>query len=283
MIIKIAQNIGFCFGVRRAVELSQKLAKEYKKTIYTYGELIHNSDVVNKLKSEDDIVVETDYNKLHKGDILVIRSHGASNDVITNCTNAGIKIIDATCPFVKNIHEIVKRECNNRQIIIVGKKDHPEVIGIVSNCSDYAVVNSVSDLYSLDFKEKVCIVAQTTSNVNSFYEIAQEVSKKVHDLLIYDTTCKTTRQRQQEAKELSSTCSVMFVIGDKNSSNTCKLVDICKQNCNNVYLIENSVFIPKNELNSKSVIGIVAGASTPDWVIKEVVDELENINKSQNC
>lgn len=277
MQIRLAKNIGFCFGVNRAVETAQKLVRESKRDIYTYGELIHNREVIERLRGEGVIPVDS-LDDVPSGNILVIRSHGVPEAVISECKKRGIIVHDATCPFVKKIHDIVRSESRSKQVIIVGTDGHPEVVGIAGNCvgGKAVVVSSVEEAKMLDCDGKnVCVVAQTTCMVSKFVQISETIKKKCNNAIIYDTTCDTTRKRQEEAEKLSRECDRMMVIGDKNSSNTRKLAEICKKNCRKVVTIENSFDIALENIYFDGIIGIVAGASTPDWMIMEVL-RMEN-------
>lgn len=274
MPIRVAKNIGFCFGVRRAVECAEELAKERNRVIYTYGELIHNGEVIDELIKKG-IVPVNDLSELCKGDVLLIRSHGVPKAVFSECSERGIEVFDATCPFVKRIHKIVEKECKERQIIIVGMRNHPEVIGIAGNCEGACVVQNITELDEIELSKKVCVVVQTTFLRSTFTEITDEIKKRCDDVLIYDTTCDTTRKRQEEAEKLSRECDTMIVIGGKNSSNTRKLADICKKNCKNVLCIEKTTANTLENINFNDIIGLVAGASTPDRMIMEVL-RMEN-------
>ncbi|HOQ17494.1 MAG TPA: 4-hydroxy-3-methylbut-2-enyl diphosphate reductase [Defluviitaleaceae bacterium] len=276
--IIIAKYSGFCFGVKRAVDMTTN-HKNTNGKIYTLGPLIHNKDVINRLNNQGIKIMEMDeFDKLTEEDTLVIRSHGVGAEIIQKLENSGANIIDATCPFVSSIHRKVKKYSDlGYQIIIVGDKDHPEVIGINGWCDNTAIVTKDgTDLK--DIPSRVCIVAQTTERLTNYEKVVDIVSKNCKELVKFNTICNATKERQESAQELSKEVDLMIVIGGKNSSNTKKLYEICRLNCENTLFIENSTELPKWVITDETIkkIGITAGASTPDWVIEEVVNKIKN-------
>jgi len=279
--IILAKHAGFCFGVMRAVKaVYDKVASG--EPIYTIGPIIHNPQVVDELRKKG-VVIEEDIDRIENGTVI-IRSHGVVPAIYERIKEKNLKLVDATCPYVKRIHEKVRRfHENDYQIIIVGEREHPEVIGINGWCNNQAIIlNDSSDIDSLPPVKKACVVAQTTITQEKWDEVIGAITPRVQDLEIFNTICYTTSERQKEAVAISKIASVMLVIGGKNSSNTQKLFNICKQYCKRTYAIETAADIPLLHLGSNDIVGITAGASTPDWIIKEVVSrmsEQEHMNQ----
>lgn len=277
--IIFAENAGFCFGVKRAVEEALKNREKYNKKIYTLGPLIHNHDVVSMLEENNIYSLEMDDIKnLSSEDVVLIRSHGVSKKVIENLENHGVTVINATCPYVTNIQK--KADKYNKEgykVVIMGDKNHPEVIGIKGWADENAIVTKSGEVET-QLPDKVCLVAQTTEKQENWEKTFNSISEKTKDVLAFNTICAATEVRQKSAMEISKKVDLMLVIGGKNSSNTTKLYEICKENCEETYHIENAKDIPLGLINNKSIelIGITAGASTPDWVIREVVEIMEN-------
>ncbi|CUH92646.1 bifunctional 4-hydroxy-3-methylbut-2-enyl diphosphate reductase/30S ribosomal protein S1 [Herbinix luporum] len=273
MKIKVADSAGFCFGVQRAVDLVYKEISN-GLPIYTYGPIIHNDEVVEDLRKKGVKVIETleELKDLPKGTII-IRSHGISRKVYDEISSYGHNIKDATCPFVKKIHNIVNKQ-DERHIIIVGNPGHPEVQGIMGWCNNnYTVVEDIEGAmnFNLPLDVKICIVAQTTYNYNRFQDLVEIISKKGYDIFVLNTICNATQSRQQEAYELAKKSEAMIVIGGKQSSNTRKLYEICKKECENTYYIQKLDDLDLNSFKSFRNVGITAGASTPHNIIKEVL------------
>jgi len=272
--IKVAESAGFCFGVQRAVDLVYKNINS-GKPVYTYGPITHNEQVVEDLDRKGVKVIEKpeELKILPKGTII-IRAHGIPKKLYDELSSYGHEIVDATCPFVKKIHRIVDKEVE-RHVIVVGNPDHPEIKGIIGWCNDsnYTVVQDIEDAKRLDLPPdtKLCIVAQTTYNYNRFQELVEIISKKGYDILVFNTICNATQLRQQEAYELARNSDVMIVIGGMHSSNTRKLYEICKNECKNTYYIQKPDDLDLNWFKSCRNVGITAGASTPHYIIKEVL------------
>jgi len=279
--IIFAEKSGFCFGVKRAVETALDARKKYDKDIYTLGSLIHNNDVVSFLKDKGIYPVEIrDLDSLKQNDVIIIRSHGVPKSTIDLLNSKGIIVIDATCPFVSNIHEKVKKYSElDYDIVIVGDEEHPEVIGINGWCDNKAHISKDGDnLESL--KAKVCIVSQTTEKLSNLQNVVSKVVKISKEIAVFNTICSATSERQKAANELSKKVDCMVVIGGKQSSNTTKLYEICKNNCKSTIHVENSGEIPDEIIKNKNYlkIGVTAGASTPDWIIEEAIDKMSENN-----
>lgn len=276
MKITIAKSAGFCFGVKRAVDLVYKEV-ETKSPVYTFGPIIHNEEVVSDLGKKGVRVIEhpEELKALPKGTII-IRSHGISEKIQQELSSYGHKIIDATCPYVKKIHRAVHvKNSDEKHIIIIGNRTHPEVEGIVGWCNnthDCTIIEKEEEARAFDIalERKVCIVAQTTFNYKKFQDLVEIISKKGYDILVLNTICNATEERQAEAYQLARQSDAMIVIGSKHSSNTRKLYEICKKECENTYYIQKLVDLDLNLFKSYRNVGITAGASTPNNIIKEV-------------
>lgn len=276
MEVKVAKSAGFCFGVKRAVDkvYEQIENNNDKLDIYTYGPIIHNEEVVKDLETRGVKVINSvdELKELKKG-IVIIRSHGADKRIYDIIEENGLQLVDATCPFVRKIHKIVQNEENNNtHIIIIGNPSHPEVQGIRGwSGENTTIINSEEEAenFSLEDNKKICIVSQTTFNYKKFKYLVEIISKKGYDINVLDTICNATHERQREAGEIAKQVDTMIVIGGRNSSNTQKLYEICKKECNNTYYIQTLEDLKLDEIKTGSV-GITAGASTPNNIIEEV-------------
>lgn len=276
--IIIAKSAGFCFGVDNAVKLAFEALEHSPNSTCTFGELIHNRQVSERLKKKGaKVVLNTD--ELNSDDHVVIRAHGIGEAVYKEINNKNATIHDATCPYVKRIHKLVnEKHADGCMIILVGDKNHPEVIGINGWCDNNAfIVLTEEDVNNLPYSSDcVCVFSQTTMKPEKYEEIYKIIKKKFANAIKFDTICNATVQRQSEAESLSREVDLMIVIGGKNSSNTQKLYEICKENCSQTYLIENADELPPFDKNVRRV-GITAGASTPEMVIKEVFFHMEDM------
>lgn len=277
MEIIVARTAGFCFGVKRAVEMVYDNVT--KDNVYTYGPIIHNEEVVKDLEQKGVRVFETDeeVSNSDKGTVI-IRAHGVPVESYNLLSDAGHEIVDATCPFVLKIHKIVKEaSLRGEYVIIVGDDSHPEVVGIRSCAGDDCkVIAGVEDAQKFvednkKMTKKLCIVSQTTFNYNKFQEVVEIFRKNsYHRYDILNTICNATEERQREAAEIAGRVDVMIVIGGRNSSNTQKLYDICKAICDKTYYIQNADDMDYSLLRGADKVGITAGASTPKIIIEEV-------------
>ena len=279
--IRVAESAGFCFGVKRAIEMAYE-AIGVEPKLYSYGQLIHNKTVTDDLASKGLEIVES-LDGLTEGTLL-IRSHGVGKALYDEAEAKGLKILDGTCPFVKKIHNIVHDKlADGMGIIIVGDGTHPEVIGINGWCENAAVIledEEAAKTKEIPEKEKYAVVVQTTFRQAKFDKILEILQDRGVNMEVHNTICSATEERQTEAEELSKTVDKMIVIGGKNSSNTQKLVEICAKNCGNTVHIETICDLVLNNFGKDDKIGITAGASTPPAIIKEVVvtmsEALEN-------
>ncbi|MBS5468631.1 MAG: 4-hydroxy-3-methylbut-2-enyl diphosphate reductase [Clostridium sp.] len=275
MEVRVAKTAGFCFGVKRAVEQVYEQIKKGNGPIYTYGPIIHNEEVVRDLEEKGVRVIDTkeELSALSKG-VVIIRSHGVGREIYEILEHNGITVVDATCPFVKKIHRIVKEQGEEgRRVIIVGDESHPEVQGIKGwGNDDTLVIKTAEELERLPLRdgERLCVVAQTTFNYNKFKDIVEKISKTRYDILVLNTICNATQERQVEAKQIASEVDAMIVIGGKNSSNTQKLFEICRRECKNTYYIQTLSDLKPEKAGSVRSVGITAGASTPNNIIEEV-------------
>lgn len=274
----LAENAGFCFGVQRAVEEALKVKNKFNKKIYTLGPLIHNNDVVKYLEKNDIFAVSYDeIDTLSEGDVILIRSHGVSKDVMENLEKNKLIVVNATCPYVTNIHKKVSKYSDlGYNIVILGDDKHPEVIGINGWCKNSAIVTK-NGVFEEKIPNKICVVSQTTEKEETWKKTVSNLSASSKELLAFNTICSATEVRQKSASELAKIVDIMIVIGGKNSSNTTKLYQISKEHCPNTIHIENSKELTSEfiENNKNKTVGITAGASTPDWIIKEVMDIME--------
>ena len=277
MNVELAKTAGFCFGVKRAVDtVYEQVEKHQNEKIFTYGPIIHNEEVIKDLRSHGvEVIQDEEELRTVDADVVVIRSHGVAKYIYDIMDERGIACVDATCPFVKKIHKIVAEESEKGSyIIIIGNSEHPEVEGIKGWAGDQvSVIQTPEDAERFELvrkEQKVCIVAQTTFNYNKFKELVEIISKKRYDIVVLNTICNATKERQTEARQIAARVDAMVVIGDKRSSNTQKLFEICKEECLNTYYIQTLDDLDINQLRSVETVGITAGASTPNKIIEEV-------------
>ncbi len=291
MEVKLAKSAGFCFGVKRAVDKVYEQI-ETGKTIYTYGPIIHNEEVVSDLEQKGVKVIE-DKESLQKliaerqcreeghGGAVIIRSHGVPKEIQELIENSPLECIDATCPFVKRIHRIVEKESlSGKHIVIVGNPGHPEVEGIMGWCrGPMTVLETEEEAKKCVFPQgtELCIVSQTTFNYNKFQHIVAIFQEKGYNDSVVNTICNATEERQTEAREIASKADAMIVIGGKHSSNTRKLYEICSAECANTYFIQTLDDLHLELPKAAILVGITAGASTPNKLI-EVVQNYVRIN-----
>lgn len=277
MNVVLAKSAGFCFGVKRAVDTVYEQIKEHgsERRIYTYGPIIHNMEVVNDLKKKGVYPIESPEELARiSGQVLIIRSHGVKKEIYDIAKKNNIQLVDATCPFVKKIHEIVHEAgSEGRTVVIVGNEEHPEVQGIIGWADNKAIViRNEEEAQNLKFEkdEPVTVVSQTTFSVKKFNDIVEIIKKKGYSVSIINTICNATSTRQKEAESVSKQVDVMLVVGDRLSSNTQKLFEICKTYCTDTYYIQTIEDLDEQNLQSGISVGITAGASTPNNIIQEV-------------
>lgn len=286
--VTVAKSAGFCFGVDRAVKMVYNELEKNTK-VATFGEIIHNQDVVNDMKSKGARVVES-VDELIDGETVVIRSHGVGKEIYRQIAEKGNVMLDATCPFVSKIHKIVEEKTKEGYfILIAGDLNHPEVQGIIGHCKQNFLV--FKDNFELKhvfeenekiFQKKLAFVAQTTYNIIEWHSCLKMIPEDASDIVIFDTICNATDTRQSDAAELAKSSDVMLVVGGKHSSNTVKLYEVCSRYCR-TYHIENSEELSSLKLPYAERIGITAGASTPAYIIKEVQTTMtDNVNLNEN-
>ncbi|MDY5648285.1 MAG: bifunctional 4-hydroxy-3-methylbut-2-enyl diphosphate reductase/30S ribosomal protein S1 [Lachnospiraceae bacterium] len=286
MKIRVAKTAGFCFGVERAVNKVYEQAEKGRKPIYTFGPIIHNEEVVKDLKKRGVSVLENEeeLSGIREGTVI-IRSHGVGKEIYRMIEAQGLSCVDATCPYVLKIHRIVEKESRNgRRIIIIGNARHPEVEGIRGHCAAPVTIiesSEQAEQFSENTNDKFCIVSQTTFNYNKFKELVEIILKKGYDVIVLNTICRATEERQTEAKAIAAVSDAMIVIGGSHSSNTQKLFEICKKECTNTYYIQTLVDLDTNQLQSIDNVGITAGASTPKNIIEEVQKEMSEVSFEQ--
>ena len=281
--VVVAESAGFCFGVKRAVEIVENQINEKAgNPIYTYGPIIHNEIVVSEFEANGVKVLEEDMplDSVEPG-IVIIRSHGVAKRVIEDLEEKGFEIVDATCPSVLKIHKLVQEfDEKGYRIVIVGNESHPEVCGIIGwiPSGEYVCVSSAEEFEALNLpKDKIIgIVSQTTFNYDKFQEIVEIISQKGYDICAKNTICSATEERQKEAVRISQNSEAMIVIGGKSSSNSRKLFEICQENCKNTYFIQTKDDLDLSVLQSIDDVGITAGASTPKKIIEEVQEKCQN-------
>ena len=287
MKITLAKSAGFCFGVKRAVDTvyeQLEMSAAERQPIYTFGPIIHNEEVVHDLEEKGVTVLESveelEERAAHGGTVI-IRAHGVEKGISEKIKELGYTLVDATCPFVLKIHRLVERysgeDCH---IVIVGNASHPEVKGIKSwsNAEDTRVIGTreEAEKYDASHGKKVCIVSQTTFNYNKFQELVEIIKEKGYDIIVLNTICNATEERQTEARVIAEQVDAMIVIGGRNSSNTQKLFEICKNECKNTYYIQTVKDLDLAEVRSVDNVGITAGASTPNNIIEEVQKNVRN-------
>ena len=277
MKIELASSYGFCFGVKRAIEIAEK----YENSA-TMGPLIHNDDEINRLKKDFKVGLYSKLSDVKPDDTVIIRTHGIPKNDLKDLRKNTKKVINATCPFVTTPQNIVKNMSKEGySILIFGDTEHPEVKGVMSYAEDLDDVNvviSIEDLEKINFKnKKIATVAQTTKKKETYLEIVNALILKNKEVRVFNTICDATFENQDAAREISIKSDVMIVIGGKNSSNTKQLHSICLENCKDSYLIENENELQKEWFKEKKSCGITAGASTPDWVIQKVIDKIKSL------
>ncbi len=278
MKIQLASSYGFCFGVKRAI----KIAEEHQGS-KTYGPLIHNKDEINRLKEGFNIGLAEKLDDVTPEDSVVIRTHGIPKEELSQLRAQENQIIDATCPYVTTPQNIVAQMSEKGySIVIFGDKDHPEIKGVVSYAKDVRnafIVKHENELENLPILSKVAVVAQTTRKPEDFLKIVNALVLTHKEVRVFNTICNATFENQDAAAELAKDADIMVVIGGKHSSNTKQLHSICKSYCDDSYLIENERELEAEWFEGKELCGISAGASTPDWIVQNVIDKIESLKK----
>ena len=274
MEIRKAESYGFCFGVKRAIKIAEEL-----KDATTIGPLIHNNEEINRLKRDFNVKTVDSFEDLGDVKKAIIRTHGIEKQNLEKLKKSDVEIVDATCPYVTNPQKIVEKMSNEGyQIVIFGDKKHPEVKGVRSySVTPPIVVANVEELKDKEIKRKVAVVAQTTKKISEFQNVIDYLVTISREVRVFNTICNATFENQDAVRKLSREADVMIIIGGKNSSNTKELFNISKQNCDSSYHVESKDELEKEWFKNKKVCGISAGASTPDWIIEEVISKIKEI------
>jgi len=276
MEIRVAEKAGFCFGVKRAIDIAFDLAEEGKGGVYTFGPLIHNPQVVERLKQEG--ISSIDDIHLNSIKTLIIRTHGVPPHVYKETERMGYRVVDATCPFVKNAQQYALRlRDDGYQVLIVGDKNHPEVKGLMGFAGDDVI--TVEDAKAIPpLKRKIGIIVQTTQRFEVFQEVVSHVIGMAREIKIFNTICDYTARRIRETEELAKNVEMMIVVGGKNSSNTTQLYRLSRKCCPRVYHVETCDEVDKGWFEGIETVGITGGASTPNWIIEEIVEMIKEIS-----
>lgn len=274
MEVVLANHYGFCFGVKRAIEIA-----ENSKNASTIGPLIHNNKEISRLKTDYNVETLNNINDVKNIKKAIIRTHGIPKDDLKFLKKNGIDIVDATCPFVTKPQQICEKMSDEGyDIVIFGDKDHPEVKGVMSYAKkDVVVVLNVDELKNKMFSNKIAVVSQTTRKVDEFMKIVNYLIVNHKEVRVFNTICNATFENQDAARELAKKSDVMVVIGGKNSSNTKQLYSISKEFCYDSYLIESENELKKEWFKNKKSCGVTAGASTPNWVIERIIGKIKEI------
>lgn len=281
MKIIVAKNSGFCNGVRRSVDLANKASEKNIKT-YTLGPLVHNPTQVKMLEKKGVSVVDENEVLKIKNSQIVIRSHGVSENLKENLKNNSNEVVDATCPVLLNIYKkIIEKENDGYTVVIIGDKEHPEIKAMASYVNNGIIIKDETEAKNITNMSKLYVVSQTTNRIDFFENIAHELEKTNDDVVIENTICNATRLRQEACKSLSKEVDCMIVVGGFNSSNTNKLYQIAQKYCENVQRIETVKDLPLQKLSNFNIIGVIAGASTPDQVIEEVVNRMDDLTNEE--
>jgi 4-hydroxy-3-methylbut-2-enyl diphosphate reductase len=281
MKVLLADEYGFCFGVERAVDMVED-ALEEGDTVRTLGPLIHNEQEMERLGHQG-VTTIAEPIQIQRGETAVIRAHGVTPQVQQELEERASKVVDATCPFVTRVQKLAARAAEaDRHVIIVGSPDHPEMVGVKGYAPDHAfIIKDATEVDSLPRLRNPLVVSQTTIKAKTFFDTAEAIKTKTDDeVQVVNTICSATRDRQDAAMALSTMVDAFYVIGGRHSSNSIKLVGVCKENCDKSFLIETEDEINAEDLSGVQTVGVTAGASTPEWLIKKVVARLEEIGRA---
>lgn len=280
MKVLLADEYGFCFGVERAVEMVED-SLDKKETVRTLGPLIHNEQEMQRL-GEHGVSTISQPVQIKRGETAVIRAHGVTPDVQKDLEKKASKVVDATCPFVTRVQKLASRAAKeNRHVIVIGNPDHPEMIGVKGYAPDHAfIIKDETEVANLPKLNNPLVVSQTTIKLKTFFDTAEAIKKiAVGETQIVNTICSATRDRQDAARALAGEVDAFYVIGGDHSSNSRKLLTVCKEQCEKSFLIQTEEDINAEDLRGVANVGVTAGASTPKWLIDKVVKYLENIGK----
>jgi len=272
MKIQLAENYGFCFGVKRAIKIAEE-----NQNAATYGPLIHNSKEIDRLDRDFKVGLVEDFTTFQSGEKAIVRTHGIVKDELSSLHKFGVEVIDATCPYVTKPQEIAQEMSESGyDVVIFGDEKHPEIKGVKSYATHGAeVVTDIEDVKKLKLKERIALIAQTTRKVEDYMSIATYLIPRHKEVRVFNTICNATFENQEAVNKLAKEADVMIIIGGKNSSNTKELYSISYDNCSNSYHIEDENDLDFLWFRDKNLCGISAGASTPDWIIQNVIDAIQ--------
>ena len=280
MQVLLADEYGFCFGVERAVEMVEE-AIESGETVRSLGPLIHNDQEMQRLGTHG-VTTISEPVQIGRGETAVIRAHGVTPQVQKELEEKATKVVDATCPFVTRVQKLAARAAaEDRHVIIVGSPDHPEMIGVHGYAPDHAfVIKDETEVAALPWLRNPLVVSQTTIKAKTFFDTAEAIKTHTHDeVQVINTICSATRDRQEAARALAGMVDAFYIIGGRHSSNSVKLLAVCKEQCEKSFLIETEDEINTNDLAGAEKVGVTAGASTPNWLIEKIVKHLNDIGR----
>ncbi len=283
MQVLLADEYGFCFGVERAVEMVEE-AVAAGETVRSLGPLIHNKQEMQRLAHDGVTTIDSPV-QITRGETAVIRAHGVTPQVQKELEEMASKVVDATCPFVTRVQKLAARAAaEDRHVVIVGAPDHPEMIGVKGYAPDHAfIIRDESELDLLPRLRRPLVVSQTTIKSKTFFDTAEAIKTKTDDQVeIVNTICSATRDRQEAARALAGMVDAFYIIGGRHSSNSVKLLAVCKEQCERSFLIETEEEINPTDLIGSQKVGVTAGASTPEWLIQKIVKHLEGIGREQS-
>jgi 4-hydroxy-3-methylbut-2-enyl diphosphate reductase len=283
MKVLLADEYGFCFGVERAVEMVEEAIAD-GAAVRTLGPLIHNPQEMQRLAHEGVTTIQEPV-QIKRGETAVIRAHGVTPDVQRELEEKASKVVDATCPFVTRVQKLAARAAaQDRHVIVVGSPDHPEMIGVKGYAPDHAfVIRDETEVAGLPELRRPLVVSQTTIKAKTFFDTAEAVQLKTKDKVeVVNTICSATRDRQEAARALAGMVDAFYIIGGRHSSNSVKLLAVCKEQCERSFLIETEEEIDENDLTGVENVGVTAGASTPDWLIRKIVTHLEDLGRKRD-
>jgi 4-hydroxy-3-methylbut-2-enyl diphosphate reductase len=281
MKVLLADEYGFCFGVERAVEMVEE-AVSAGETVRSLGPLIHNKQEMQRLAHEG-VTAITEPVQIQRGETAVIRAHGVTPEVQKTLEEMATKVVDATCPFVTRVQRLASRAAaKGRHVVVVGSPDHPEMIGVKGYAPDHAfVIKDETEVADLPRLKHPLVVAQTTIKAKTFFDTAEAIKAHTDDEVeIVNTICSATRDRQEAARALAGMVDAFYIIGGRHSSNSVKLLAVCKEQCEKSFLIETEEEIDAADLEGVQQVGVTAGASTPEWLIQRVVSHLQSLGNS---
>jgi 4-hydroxy-3-methylbut-2-enyl diphosphate reductase len=283
MQVLLADEYGFCFGVERAVEMVEE-ALEGGETVRSLGPLIHNDQEMQRLGTHG-VTTISEPVQIGRGETAVIRAHGVTPQVQKELEEKATKVVDATCPFVTRVQKLAARAAEqDRHVIVVGSPDHPEMIGVKGYAPDHAfVIRDETEVAGLPWLRNPLVVSQTTIKAKTFFDTAEAIKSRTDDeVQVVNTICSATRDRQEAARALAGMVDAFYIIGGRHSSNSVKLLAVCKEQCEKSFLIETEEEINANDLAGAEKVGVTAGASTPNWLIEKIVKHLEYIGRQNS-